>query len=253
MIRVKTKRIRYTRDDKNTFQKSHWIAEKYARQLRDVARQIGRIIESHNTLTLSGLQAMQQGIEHYTDILRPWALAVGKQVSEKLDAQDLSMWRKQSQLIGQRLRGVIESDPAGQVLRDFLDRQVHYITSLPAEAAQRVHDLSLEARTGGRRFDEVAAEIARSGEVTASRATLIARTECARTGSLLTETRATAIGATHYKWRTSKDSHVRLSHREMEGKVFEIGNPPLLSDGTRTAPGQIYNCRCTAQIVLPEL
>jgi SPP1 gp7 family putative phage head morphogenesis protein len=233
----------YTRDDsKNSFQKSHWIAEKYGRQLRDVARQIGRVIESHNTMTLSGLQAMQQGIEHYTDVLRPWALSVGKQVAQKLNAQDLAMWRKQSIRIGNKLRDEVESSPSGNVLADFMARQVHYITSLPTEAAQRVHDLSLEARTGGRRFDEVADEIARSGEVTSARATLIARTECARTGSLLTETRAQAIGATHYIWRTSQDSHVRISHKQMEGKVFEIGSPPLLSDGTRTAPGQIYNC-----------
>lgn len=251
---MKPNKSEYTRDDsKNSFQKSHWIAEKYGRQLRDVARQIGRIIDSHNTLTLSGLRAMQQGIEHYTDILRPWALNVGRQVAAKLDAQDLSMWRKQSMRIGQKLRDVVENDPAGQVLHDFMSRQVNYITSLPTEAAQRVHELSLEARTGGKRFDEVAEEIARSGEVTAARATLIARTECARTGSLLTETRAQAIGATHYVWRTSQDSHVRISHKQMEGKVLEIGNPPLLSDGTRTAPGQIYNCRCTAKIVLPEL
>lgn len=250
---MKTKRFNYTRDGKNSFQKSHWIAEKYGRQLRDVARQIGRIIDSHNTMTLSGLQVMQQGIEHYTNILRPWAVSVGKQVAQKLDAQDLSMWRKQSIRIGNKLRDVVENDPAGQVLHDFMARQVHYITSLPTEAAQRVHDLSLEARTGGRRPDEIAAEIARSGEVTASRATLIARTECARTGSLLTETRALAIGATHYQWQTSQDSHVRQSHKEMQGKVCEISNPPLLSDGTRTAPGGTFNCRCTAKIILPDL
>jgi phage putative head morphogenesis protein, SPP1 gp7 family len=106
---------------------------------------------------------------------------------------------------------------------------------------------------GGRRPDEIAAEIMRSGEVTASRATLIARTECARVSSLLTQTRAEGIGATNYIWRTSKDRAVRHSHARMEGKVCDFANPPTLSDGTTTHPGQIYNCRCTMQVILPAL
>lgn len=237
----------------NPFEKSRWIEEKYARQLRDVARQIGRIVGSHDPMTISGLSALQTALEQYAGILRPWAVRTAAQLAEKLDAQDRSMWSRQSVKIGQRLREIVENDPAGQQMREFQERQVHYITSLPIEEGQRVQRLAVEARMGGRRPDELAQEIARSGEVAASRATLIARTEIARAGAVLTETRALAIGATHYVWRTSKDRAVRQSHREMEGKVFEIGNPPTLSDGTTTAPGQIYNCRCTAQIILPDL
>ncbi len=237
----------------NPFTKSRWIEENYARQLREVARQIGRIVESHDPMTISGLAAMQTALEQYGGILRPWAARAAQQIAEKLDAQDRTMWMRQSVKIGQRLREVLESDGAGAQMRDFIERQVHYITSLPIEEGRRVQKLATEARMGGRRPDEIAAELARSGQVSESRATLIARTEVARAGSVLTETRALAIGATHYIWRTSKDRAVRKSHREMEGKVCEIGKPPTLSDGTTTPPGQIFNCRCTAQIILPDL
>ena len=237
---------------KDAFVKSRWIEVKYARQLREVARQVGRIIESHDASTMAGLTRMKGALAQYATVIRPWASKVGEHIADKLDKQDYAMWRRQSIHIGKRIRAIVENDPAGDVIRDFLQRQVHYITSLPTEAGERVQALALEARMDGRRYDEIAKEISRSGEVTESRATLIARTECARTASVLTQVRAQAIGCTHYVWRTSQDEAVRKSHREMEGKVCEIGNPPALSDGTITAPGCIYNCRCTAQIVLPD-
>jgi SPP1 gp7 family putative phage head morphogenesis protein len=237
----------------NPFEKSRWIEEKYARELRDVARQIGRIIGSHDPMSMSGLETMQRALEQYANILRPWALRTAAQTAQKLDGQDRAMWMRQSVKIGVRMREIVENDPAGAALRDFIERQVHYISSLPIEEGRRVQKLAIEAKLGGKRPDEIAEELANSGQVTQSRATLIARTEIARAGSVLTETRATALGATHYVWRTSKDKAVRKSHREMEGKVCEIGKPPTLSDGTTTAPGQIYNCRCTAQIILPDL
>ncbi len=243
-----------TKDERqgNSFVKSGWIELQYARQLRDVARQVGRIIDSHDTSTMAGITRMKGALAQYATIIKPWAVKTGQHIADKLDRQDFSMWRRQSIHISKRLRAMVERDPAGDVIRDFLERQVKYITSLPIEAGERVQALALEARITGRRYDEIKAEIARSGEVTESRSTLIARTECARTGSILTEVRAQAIGATHYIWRTSKDEAVRPSHRAMEGKVCEIGKPPTLSDGTTTAPGQIYNCRCTAQIILPD-
>lgn len=242
----------FTRDD-DPFKKSRWIEEKYARQLRQVAREIGLMTRRHDPLTLSGLEALQQALGRYAHHIKPWALRIAEQTAAALDRQDRAMWMRQAREIHAGLKELIENQPAGATLQDFLDRQVHYITSLPLEAGERVQALAKEAVIGGRRHAEIAAEIMRSGEVSASRATLIARTEVARTASLLTQTRAEAIGATHYVWRTSQDSHVRASHKAMQGQVCELANPPLLSDGTRTHPGQIFNCRCTMRIIVPDL
>ena len=96
----------------------------------------------------------------------------------------------------------------------------------------------------------MAAEIARSGEVTESRAMLIARTEVARANSMITEARAASVGSTHYIWRTAEDERVRESHAEMEGQVVAWDTPPTLSDGTTTHAGQIYQCRCYAEPII---
>ncbi|MBC7074672.1 MAG: minor capsid protein [Syntrophomonadaceae bacterium] len=237
----------------NPFDKSDWIAEKYARQLRQLGTEIQRIVKSHDPLTISGLEAMQRALDSYTDILKPWAIRTAKNVAEKIDIQDYATWNKRSVDIGRNLKDVIKATPAGEQMRDFVERQVHYITSLPRDAGIRAQALAIEARTGGKRPDEVMKEIYRTGEVTRSRATLIARTEVARAGSVLTQTRAQAIGATHYIWRTSRDKSVRHSHAQMEGVVCELDHAPTLSDGTTTHPGQIYNCRCSMEIIVPDL
>jgi SPP1 gp7 family putative phage head morphogenesis protein len=235
------------------FKKSRWLAEHYARQLKQVAREVGRIVNTFDPLNTNGLAATKTALEAYAKTLGPWSFKVAVDLSEKLDAQDKAMWRKNGMKISNGLRNVVLNTPVGAATREFQARQVDMITSLPREAATRVHELAMEARISGNRSTTIIEEIMASGPVTESRAKLIARTEVARAGSILTQERAKSIGATQYIWRTSRDEGVRESHREMEGMVCEIDHPPLLSDGTRTAPGQIYNCRCTAEIILPEL
>ena len=52
-------------------------------------------------------------------------------------------------------------------------------------------------------------------------------------------------GSNKYKWRTQKDSRVRLTHRKLEGKIFSFDKPPII-DGRPLHPGEDYNCRCVA-------
>ena len=134
-----------------------------------------------------------------------------------------------------------------------MDEQVTLITSLPTKAAERVHNLTIEALSNSTRASEVAKEILATGNVTESRANLIARTEVARTASLITESRAVHIGSEGYFWRTAGDSDVRHEHRLLSGKYIKWNDPPVASaDGTRAHAGQIYNCRCWPEPVLPE-
>ena len=103
------------------------------------------------------------------------------------------------------------------------------------------------------RAADIAAEILRTSDVTEASARRIARTEVARAASVLTESRAVYAGSEGYIWRTSGDGNVRDSHAEMNGKYVRWDTTPRLSDGTVTHAGQIYNCRCFADPVLPDL
>lgn len=193
-------------------------------------------------------------LRRYAEALSPWAQKVASVMLADVNTSNEKGWRALSGEIGRGLSREIAFAPAGQVMQALLAQQVHLIKSLPLEAAERVHALTLKGMEGGIRASEVAREIMRSGEVAKSRAMTIARTEVSRTGTALTEARAKHIGSTHYIWHSSHDGDVRKDHRLLDGKVFAWNDPPVsdLASGARSGPGQIYNCRCWAEPIIND-
>lgn len=232
------------RKDKERFFRARNAETQYARQLREVAKQVGSIVRGFAPQgVIEDLPELNEALARYAELLSPWARAVGLRMLHDVSQRDLKAWIQHSKAMGIGLRKEIESAPTGLLLHNFLAEQVKLITSLPREAAQRVHKLTLEGIANGTRAGDIAAEIMASGHVTASRANTIARTEVARTASALTMVRAQHIGATHYTWQTSRDSDVRPSHKTMQGKVVAFDSPPTL-DGMTGHAGMFPNCRC---------
>lgn len=242
------------RQARERFAVAERMENEYLRSLRQLTRQIDHIVKG---MAPNGVvkdsNELQQVLTQYSRTIEPWARAVAEKMIMRIARKDEFAWTHLGKSIGRSLRREIQEAPTGEMLRRFLDEQVTLITSLPIDAAQRVHKLTLEGITEGTRAKEIAAEILKTGKVTASRAKLIARTEVARTASGLTMARAQFVGATHYHWRTSGDSDVRKSHKEMNGKVIPFGQAPTLSDGTVTHAGQIFNCRCWIQPILEDI
>lgn len=224
----------------------------YAQQLRKLARHIGDIIGAFPPGDPAAEPVIRRALADYSDAIDGWARVTAGHMLAMVEKTDAATWEARSREMSTALKQELQRAPTGSLLRSLLDEQVTLIKSIPLDAAQRVHEWTLKGLEDSSRSKEVAAEILRSNDVSAARATLIARTETARTASKLTEARAVAVGSTHYIWRTVGDSDVRESHREMNGKPFEWANPPTLSDGTTTHPGQIYNCRCYPEPILPE-
>lgn len=227
----------------------------YARKLRGVARQCGEIVKAFAPDgVVSNPHDVAQMLGRYAELLRPWARAVAVGMLRDVERRDASAWFEHAREMGRLLREEIETAPTGEVMREALERQVTLITSLPIEAGQRVHKLTTESMINSSRASEIAKEILASGEVTASRATLIARTETARTASELTKARALAAGITHYMWHAQLDSDTRASHRAMHGKIFRFDDPPEVNENGRYmkhGPGEIWNCRCFAVPQIP--
>ena len=63
----------------------------------------------------------------------------------------------------------------------------------------------------------------------------------------LTKERQTDLGVEQYIWRTVGDERVREEHEILDGEVFSWDNPPEPGQ-----PGDDYQCRCTAEPILPE-
>lgn len=224
---------------------------RYTSQLLKVARTVSDIVLGHDYESFEGQQETEDILRRYAGILDSWARATAGRMIAEVNLGDRAAWMRASRQMGAALRREIEGAPTGQAMREALTRQVGLIKSLPLEAAERVHEMTLEGIIQGTRADVVARKIAETGQVTESRARLIARTETSRTATALTESRATYVGSTAYIWRTSHDSDVRPSHAAMDGQVVRWDSPPTL-DGMVGHAGQLPNCRCWPEPILPD-
>src|ERR1039458_1626629 len=212
----------------------------FGRQLRSVASNIEMIIrhamphfESPADL-IDQFDPLKKALEQYAILITPWARSVSERMIAQVSRRDASAWARLGETMGIALKKEISTAPTGQALRGYLQEQVHLITSLPLEAAERVHKMTLQGIAEGTRASEIAKKILETGKVTKSRAMLIARTEVARTASAFVMVRAQHVGSESYIWQTSKDEDVRKSHREMQGRVIRWDTPPVLSNGTQT-------------------
>lgn len=228
----------------------------YATQLRKVARQIDELVNGQvqvDQLPSSYVPGILQSLQAYAPALTGWAASVADRMIRDVDRIDRREWYARSQEISRGLEAEIQGAPTGATYRKLQAEQVSLITSLPTKAAERVNKMAIEGVIKGQRADVIAQALMETGEVTKSRANLIARTETARAQANLSQARAEYVGATQYIWRTVGDSDVRHDHKELNGKVFSYAQPPIAdkASGTRANPGCIWNCRCWAEPIIP--
>lgn len=242
------------------YKKAQAVERSYAAQLRRVARHVGEIISGFAPKGIVKAPAsLTKVLNAYSELLTPWAEAVSETMIARVSQKNVIAWEAHGAEMGRALRQEIRLTPVGREMRRLLDENVSLIKSLPTKAGARVHKLTVEALSQtSARADEIAKEIMRSGPVTESRAKLIARTEVARTASLLTQSRAQHVGSDTYVWRTVGDEDVRLDHRKLEGKVIRWAAPPVAGSGKGGVPvhyhaGQGPNCRCYPEPILPKV
>jgi len=227
--------------------KTKVIEQKYGSQLRKVAHQVGMIVTGFPP----GAPRISQLLDAYSAMLKQWATSTASSMLMDVALRDERGWAEMSKDMSRALRLEIRTAPTGRVMQELLAEQVGLIQSIPTDAAQRVHQLTLAGIEDSTRASEIAKEIMRSGEVSKSKATLIARTEVSRTASTLTQARAMHIGSPGYFWETSGDSDVRPSHKAMQGQLVTWGDPPTL-DGMTGHAGCFPNCRCWERVVIPD-
>lgn len=225
----------------------------YARGLRAIARNIGMLSRAFTPGDPDQMSTLQRLLRDYGKLLTPWARNHAARMLADVSRRDFGVWKRLSRTMSRALGQEIKAAPTGIRMQALLAEQVTLITSLPIEAAERVHKLTIEGMTDATRASEISKEILAGGEVSKSRADLIARTEVARTASVLIQARAEYVGSQGYIWRTARDVRVRPEHRILEGQFIRWDSPPVAAaDGTRAHAGQIYNCRCFPSPVLAD-
>lgn len=220
------------------------------KQYQRIAQIIQATIARHTTPTgqIDDPIALMRELEAYGEKLGPWAEAFWGQIlsqQHKLLARD---WKA----AGVRLP---EQTPAVQAaIAQAQAEQVHLIKTLPRTAGEKAQEMAEKAAlSSGERASTLIAQLQglEPGypEYAARR---LARTEIAKSQSLLVTAQAKEAGATHYVWCTVGDEATRPEHAELNGKIFRFDDLSDKDGKGCPAPGQIFNCRCYARPLLPE-
>lgn len=130
----------------------------------------------------------------------------------------------------------------------FVEQNVGLIKTVDERYFGEVQEAVFRGARTGSSVKEIADEIRQRGEVSQSRAELIARDQINKFNGNLSEIRQRDLGVTRYIWRTSLDERVRAEHVKLEGKEFDWSKPP--SEGH---PGEAINCRCYAEPILTDI
>lgn len=131
---------------------------------------------------------------------------------------------------------------------NFVTQNVSLISTVDERYFNEIEQIVHSGARKGLPTAEIQKMIAQRGDVSKSRAALIARDQVNKFNGQLNKLRQQDVGVERYRWRTSLDERVRPQHSAREGKIYSWDEPP--SDGH---PGEPIQCRCYAEPVLEDL
>jgi SPP1 gp7 family putative phage head morphogenesis protein len=177
--------------------------------------------------------------------------AIVARAAKGADAHSRAMWAAQAKALGIDLGDDLF---LAARMKAFRKANVALIKSMVGEHVARVHRV-LKAAGSGTRVEVIQRQLQEATGASKSRAALIARDQVLSLNAQVTRDRHAAAGITEYVWRTSRDERVRSRHKELEGTRHAYDDPPVVdaATGRRAHPGEDFQCRCTAEPVLPGI
>lgn len=138
-------------------------------------------------------------------------------------------------------------------LQATIAENVGLIRSIPEKYFTEVEGLVMRSVARGRDLSYLTDELQKRYGITRLRAAFIARDQNNKATSVVQSARQQALGITQGIW---KHSHAgkkpRQSHVKANGRLFDLSEGMLI-DGEHIMPGELPNCRCTWEAVIPGL
>jgi SPP1 gp7 family putative phage head morphogenesis protein len=141
--------------------------------------------------------------------------------------------------------------------RDIMDAtinaQVGLIRSISQEYLTAVEGIVMRSVQTGGDLGQLSQDLQAQFGVTKRRAALIARHQNNMATSAMTRARQQELGLNTARWRHSHaGKEPRPTHVAMDGKTYDVRKGMWdPAEGRRVWPGELINCRCTSQTVVP--
>lgn len=236
----------------------------YARILRAVARALAEATKQHMALIDSHLRTDESESEFILRIIREAYEATGTTAAAMAQAQRIAEQVKgyNEQEFYAVLRSVmgvnifIQAPDLRRIMDEFAAENVRLIKSIPEQYFDKLQGVVSRGLQEGAMTRDVAGEIRELYGVTSKRSQLIARDQIGSLNGMISQSRQIAAGIGAYKWSTSRDSRVRESHTDREGRYYAwpgsgmagkiINGKTVLTLFNGKPPGMEIDCRCVA-------
>lgn len=220
--------------------------DRYRRALRGILRQLHREF----TAILEPAIREDARVDGWRQKLARLRRSIGntaKPTGQAFDAM-AALVNKSNKLAVTALVGITPHDLGVEdKIKEFRAQNIALIDKAANAYADDVEAVLGDPDNYGIRVEDLKSKLVERGNVSESRAELIARDQTLKLNGQLNELRQTNAGIESYVWSTSHDERVRPDHAELDGQEFRWSDPPEPGH-----PGQDINCRCVALAVLPE-
>lgn len=226
------------------------LERRYVGALRDIAKQAAaEYVRKVEPFLAARADAADASLRNELDVLGVHVrLAVERTVGPLFDRHAKGVAAANERAM--RVMGIRPPTDAGVAEQIAKRRQenIDLVVKAQRAYAQGVQDIFGAPENQGLRVEELQAMLQERGDVSESRAELIARDQTLKLNGAITEIRQTNAGVESYTWSTSNDERVRDEHAALEGQTFSWDSPPEVGH-----PGEDFQCRCVAVPVIEEL
>lgn len=139
------------------------------------------------------------------------------------------------------------------ILNAAIAEQVGLIKSIPEKYLGDVQGMVMRSVQTGRDLETLSKDLRKAYGVTRRKASLIARDQNNKATSSMLRARQVELGIKQARWRHSHaGKKPRPTHVKMDNKLYYVSKGMWDSAEKRYVfPGELINCRCTSQSILP--
>lgn len=234
-----------------------------AQRVAAVSAEFAAIVDELPAIVARNLEALRVDEDESTKIQRAIAEARRRmrekmaqqsetanveQFARRISSYQMAQLQRQIQAgIGMDL--LVTDRKISAMLNGFVANNVALISDVTESTAASYEKTILRGLQTGLRHEEIAKDLAKTLDISESRAAGIARDQVLTLYGQVNRNRQQSIGIEEYTWRASNDEKVRDSHRANDGKVFSWNSPPSETGH----PSEDINCRCGAEPVFKGL
>ncbi len=186
---------------------------------------------------------------------------VGDQVEQAVDDLDLSEGLDKV-IAGLQMQTIKAMDAigvkytltAGQretIKKEYTDNMKLYIRGWADEHIKTLRQDVQENAMQGFRFGRLKDTLEYRYGTSKNKAEFLAQQETSLFMAKFRQQRFLDAGVNFYVWQTVGDRKVRKDHQDLNKRIFQFGDPPVVdvATGRRGEPGEDYRCRCIARPV----